>query len=185
MPASWSADIATVQHWPLRGSSQLICWRSTNSSSRSSRGCPLKSDGANRRLEKNCGDMEIQPTATGFPHPHSSGGGCCDSHFELAGDLPAVSRLLGDCAEEYLLPMLPPVCFETGRFTLTQSSWTAIRLCSRKWMSGQAAALAVRTDRRQFTTLTALRRLPSAGGPPSPLDFYLSWMSDIDFVPAL
>jgi hypothetical protein len=127
--------------------------------------------------------VEIQQTTPGFPHPHSSGcDGCGHSHIELAGDLPAVSRVLGDCAEENSLPMLPPVCFETGRFTLTQSSWTVIRYCSRKWMSGQAAALVLKTDRRQFTTLTALRELPGAGGPPSPLDFYLSWMSPC-FVP--
>ena len=50
-------------------------------------------------------------------------------------------------------------------------------------MSGQADALAVPTDRRQFTTPTALRKLPSAGGPSSPLDFYLSWMSPPDFPP--
>ena len=36
------------------------------------------------------------------------------------------------------------VCFEAGRFTQIQSSWTAL-CCSRKWMSGHAgypAALA-------------------------------------------
>src|SRR6185437_11966897 len=98
---------------------------------------------ARDRLRKNCGDVEIQITTSGFPHPHSSGScGCCRYfQFELAGDLPAGSRLLGDCAEEYLLPMLPSVCFETGRFTQTQSSWTVPRHRSRKWMSGQAAAL--------------------------------------------
>ena len=75
--------------------------------------------------------------------------------------------------------MLPPVCFQTGRFTLTQSSWTVLRRRSRKWMSGQAAALAARTDRSPFTTIRALRKLPSAGGPPSPLDLYLSWISPV------
>jgi len=62
-----------------------------------------------------------------------------------------------------------PGCFEAGRFTQTQSSWTAPR-CSRKWMSGHAGALAQSvTDRkRQIVVLlgpiTALQEtLPSAG----------------------
>jgi hypothetical protein len=75
--------------------------------------------------------------------------------------------------------MLPPVCFETGRFTQTQSSWTVLRYCSRKWMSGQAAALALLKDRRLVSAFSALRETPSAGGPASPLDFYLSWMSPV------
>ena len=78
--------------------------------------------------------------------------------------------------------MLPPVCFETGRFSLTQSSWTVIRHCSRKWMSGQAAALAPLHDRWRLANLSVLSTLrelslPSARRPPSPFDFYLSWMS--------
>jgi len=79
--------------------------------------------------------------------------------------------------------MLLTVCFEAGRFTLTQSSWTVLTHCSRKWMSGQAAALVQPSNRSQFdvivTSASALRdstRL-SAGGTPFPLDFYLSWMS--------
>lgn len=72
--------------------------------------------------------------------------------------------------------MLPSVCFEIGRFTQTQSSWTVVRYCSRKWMSGQVYALASAKDRQLVTSLSALRKYPSARGPASPLDFYLSWM---------
>jgi transposase-like protein len=70
-----------------------------------------------------------------------------------------------------------------GRFTLTQSSWTApARRCSRKWMSGHAAtALVLPSDRGQFRTLTIYAPgepiPPSQGESPFPLDFYLSWMS--------
>ena len=73
--------------------------------------------------------------------------------------------------------MRPPGCFETGRFALTQSSWTLLQHRSRKWMSDQAFALVLPADPRRFTINTALREFPSAGRPPSPLDFYLSWMS--------
>ena len=124
--------------------------------------------------------MEIQHTTTGFPHPHNSHCGY-ELYFELVSDPPAVPRPKGDCAKEFLLPMLPPGCFEAGRLTLTQSSWTVSRHCSRKWMSGQAAALAAREIEHSSSssTTTALRELIplSAGGTPSPLDFYLSWMS--------
>jgi hypothetical protein len=75
--------------------------------------------------------------------------------------------------------MLPSVCFEIGRFTQTQSSWTVLRYCSRKWMSGQVYALASAKDRQLVTSLSALRIHPSARGPASPLDFYLSWMSPV------
>jgi hypothetical protein len=48
-------------------------------------------------------------------------------------------------------------------------------------MSGQAAALAALNDRWPFANLTAASSLRdptlSARRPPSPLDFYLSWMS--------
>jgi hypothetical protein len=81
--------------------------------------------------------------------------------------------------------MLPSVCFEAGWFTLTQSSWTAPPRCSRKWMSGPAAALAEPNDRQHFVTpnfvATTLREFPSAWRPPSLLDFYLSWMSPVFF----
>jgi hypothetical protein len=78
--------------------------------------------------------------------------------------------------------MLLTVCIEAGRRTLTHTSWTVPAHGSRKWMSGQAAALAAIKDRRPFANLTVaspLRESPlqSARRPPSPLDFYLSWMS--------
>lgn len=75
--------------------------------------------------------------------------------------------------------MLPPVCFETGRFTLTQSSRTAFYDCSRKWMSGPAATWVIATDHRRFFKLIVptLRELPSTGKSPFFLDSYLSWMS--------
>src|SRR5260370_2870335 len=49
-------------------------------------------------------------------------------------------------------------------------------------MCGQAAALAATQDRTPFANLSAAHSLresslPSARRPPSPLDFYLSWMS--------
>ena len=78
--------------------------------------------------------------------------------------------------------MLLTVCIEAGRSTLTHTSWTGPAPVSRKWMSGQAAALATQKNRTPFTNLTALLTLrdltlPGAWRPPSPLDFYLSWMS--------
>src|ERR1039458_9432945 len=88
-----------------------------------------------------------------------------------------------DCAREFRFPIHPTVCFKVGRFTITQSSWTApSQRCSRKWMSGHAAiALVLLRDRGQFATLT-IRPLgepipPSQGESPFPLDFYPSWMS--------
>jgi hypothetical protein len=80
--------------------------------------------------------------------------------------------------------MLLTVCIEAGRKTLTHTSWTGLSFGSRKWMSGQAAALAARNDRRLlvcFNAVSTLRSatLPSERRPPSPLDFYLSWMSPI------
>src|SRR5215472_87326 len=51
------------------------------------------------------------------------------------------SSLALDCTTELLFPMCPYLCFEAGRFTQIQSSWTAL-CCSRKWMSGHADALA-------------------------------------------
>ena len=76
------------------------------------------------------------------------------------------------------------VCFLDGRFTQTQSSWTA-QCCSRKWMSGHANALAqIVTDRKkqiaaEFVRLTtALQEsLPSAGRVLFSLDKSLSWTS--------
>jgi hypothetical protein len=80
--------------------------------------------------------------------------------------------------------MLLTVCIEAGRSTLTHTSWPGLASSARKWMSGQAAALATRKDRTPFANLTAALSLrdstsPSASRPPSPLDFYLSWMSPI------
>ena len=46
--------------------------------------------------------------------------------------------------------MLLTVCIEAGRKTLTHTSWTGLAPVSRKWMSGQAAALAATKDRTPF-----------------------------------
>ena len=78
--------------------------------------------------------------------------------------------------------MLLTVCIEAGRSTLTHTSWNRLTPVSRKWMSGQAAALATLQDRRPFANLTATHPLRESNPlrdrrPPSPLDFYLSWMS--------
>jgi hypothetical protein len=80
--------------------------------------------------------------------------------------------------------MLLTVCIEAGRKTLTHTSWTGLAPVSRKWMSGQAAALAALNDRWLFLNSTAPPSLRdpdprSARRPPSPLDFYLSWMSPV------
>jgi hypothetical protein len=82
--------------------------------------------------------------------------------------------------------MCHTVCFEAGRFTQTQSSWTA--LCrSRKWMSGHAEADALAqfvTDRkRQIVqqlvgpTAALQEALRSAGRSVFSLDKPLSWTS--------
>jgi hypothetical protein len=97
-------------------------------------------------------------------------------------DPPADPCVLRDCARELRLPIHPIVCFKVGRFTLTQSSWTASRCCSRKWMSGHAAiALVLLKDRGQFESLIIYSLgesiLPGQGESPFPVDFYLSWMS--------
>ena len=98
-------------------------------------------------------------------------------------DPPAGPRLIRDCAREFRLPIHTIVCFEAGRFALTQSSWTTLtQRCSRKWMSGHAAyALVLTADRGQFTTRKLYTSgepiLPSRGKSPLSLDSYLSWMS--------
>jgi len=51
--------------------------------------------------------------------------------------------------------MLLTVCIEAGRKTLTHTSWIGLTPASRKWMSGQAAALAATQDRTQFANLSA------------------------------
>jgi hypothetical protein len=104
-------------------------------------------------------------------------------YVRSVSDPPAGPCVFVDCAREFRLPIHPTVCFKVGRFTLTQSSWTAsTRRCSRKWMSGHAAtALVSLRDRGQFATIT-IRPLgepipPSQGESPFPVDFYPSWMS--------
>jgi hypothetical protein len=92
-------------------------------------------------------------------------------------DSPPGPRVFGDCVRGLRLPIHLTVCFEAGRFTLTQSSWTAsARHCSRKWMSGYAAkALVLPRDRGQFGTLTICSLgepiLPSQGNLRFPLTF--------------
>ena len=103
-------------------------------------------------------------------------------YVRSVSDPPAGPCVVGDCAREFQLPIHPTVCFEVGRFTLTQSSRTASRRCSRKWMSGHAAiALVLLRDRGQFGTLIICPLgepiPPSQGESPFPVDFYLSWMS--------
>ena len=101
----------------------------------------------------------------------------------LVSDPPAVPRLSGAARRRSSLPMCPCACFEAGRFTQTQSSWTAVG-CSRKWMSGHAIALThYITDRKRSTValtvgfIHALQILQgSAGRVVFSLDKYLSWM---------
>ena len=88
------------------------------------------------------------------------------------------------CATGALAPVPPTHCFEAGRFTITQSSWTAVPRCSCKWMSGHAAiALVALKNRGQFGKTTNLTialgdSLPSnARKSPFSLDSYLSWMA--------
>jgi len=114
----------------------------------------------------------------------------CAALLRFASDPPAVPRRKGDCNREACLLMCHAVCFEAGRFTQTQSSWTA--LCrSRKWMSGHADADALTqfvTDRKRQIVqqlvgpTTALQKsLPSAGEVLFSLDKPLSWMSPFRF----
>ena len=79
------------------------------------------------------------------------------------------------------------VCFEAGRFTQIQSSWTALS-CSRKRMSGPANALTqFVTDRKRqigaqlVEPATALQESSplSAGEVLFSLDKSLSWMSPV------
>ena len=87
-------------------------------------------------------------------------------YVRSVSDPPAGPCVCRDCAREFRLPIHPIVCFKAGRFTLTQSSWTVSRRCSRKWMSGRAAiALVLLRDRGQFATFKYLlaRRTHSAG----------------------
>src|ERR1017187_4392259 len=108
---------------------------------------------------------------------------CVDTQ-RLVSDPPAVPRLSRTARRRSSLPMCQLACFEAGRLTQTQSSWTAL-CCSRKWMSGPADAWTqYKTDRkRSIVALTvgfihALQLLPgSAGRGVFSLDKYLSWMS--------
>ena len=113
----------------------------------------------------------------------STHSGYQSSYVQSVSDRPAGPRVFRGCARGFRLPIHLTVCFEAGRFTLTQSSWTAsARRCSRKWMSGHAGkALVLLSDRGQAKT----RTLGSSGEPSPqgqreslfPLDHYLSWMS--------
>jgi hypothetical protein len=113
----------------------------------------------------------------------STHSGYQSSYVQSVGDPPAGPRVFRGCARGLRLPIHLTVCFEAGRFTLTQSSWTAsARRCSRKWMSGHAGkALVLISGRGQLKTGT-LRSLGEPAPPgqresPFPLDHYLSWMS--------
>jgi hypothetical protein len=55
--------------------------------------------------------------------------------------------------------MLLTVCIEAGRRTLTHTSWTGPTHGSRKWMSGQAAALAVLRTAGRSRRLCEIRKL--------------------------
>ena len=107
------------------------------------------------------------------------------SSLRSVSDPPAGPRVSGDCARELPLPIHPTVCFEVGRFALTQSSRpTLTQRCSRKWMSGHAAyALVLSEDRGQFATPNLYpsgeHLPPSRRESPFPVDFYLSWMSPL------
>src|SRR3984885_5405997 len=104
-------------------------------------------------------------------------------YVRSVSDPPAGPRVFRGCARGLRLSIHLTVCFEAGRFTLTQSSWTAsARRCSRKWMSGHAAkALVLISDRGQPKTRTTCSlgepTPPGQRESPFPLDHYLSWMS--------
>ena len=120
----------------------------------------------------------------------STHSGYQSSYVQSVSDPPAGPRVFCGCARGLRLPIHLTVCFEAGRFTLTQSSWTAsARRCSRKWMSGHAGkAVVLISGRGQSKT----RNLCSRGEPvspgqresPFPLDHYLSWMPQNEFCPA-
>jgi hypothetical protein len=87
----------------------------------------------------------------------------------FASDPPAVPRVNGSAPRRLSLPMCHAGCFEAGRFTQIQSSWTAL-CCSRKSMSGSADTWAQSiTDRTEAVVATrppsALQEfLPSSAG---------------------
>ena len=96
----------------------------------------------------------------------STHSGYQSSYVQSVSDPPAGPRVFCGCARGLRLPIHLTVCFEAGRFTLTQSSWTAsARRCSRKWMSGHAGkAVVLISGRGQSKT----RNLCSRGEPVSP-----------------
>ena len=113
----------------------------------------------------------------------STHSGYQSSYVQSVSDPPAGPRVFRGCARGLWLPIHLTVCFEAGRFTLTQSSWTVpTRRCSRKWMSGHAGkALVLRSDRGRLKAKTIFSlgetTPPGQGKSPFPLDHYLSWMS--------
>ena len=133
-----------------------------------------RSDESGRVSLAGCSPAE--PASVSSTHPGYQ------SYVRSVSDPPAGPRVFCGCARGLRLPIHLTVCFEAGRFTLTQSSWTAsARRCSRKWMSGHAGkALVLISDRGQSKTrsLCSLGEpaSPGQGESPFPLDHYLSWM---------
>lgn len=80
-----------------------------------------------------------------------------DLSFESRAALlqPAVPRQLGEWAEELPLPNPLYRLYRGRRDTLTHTSRTGFTFGSRKWMSGQAAALVALNDRWPFANATA------------------------------
>ena len=155
------------------GRSQLV-----NRKGNSPKRIPLvthRSDESGRVSLAGCSPAE--PASVSSTHPGYQ------SYVRSVSDPPAGPRVFCGCARGLRLPIHLTVCFEAGRFTLTQSSWTAsARRCSRKWMSGHAGkALVLISDRGQSKTrsLCSLGEpaSPGQGESPFPLDHYLSWMS--------
>ena len=139
-----------------------------------------------RRALDRCGPFRRESHCDGRLRRENNHSLPCAAQRRFASDPPAVPRRKGDCTREAFLPMCLLACFEAGRFTQTQSSWTAPRR-SRKWMSGHADADALTqsaTDRKKQIVqqlgepTTALQEtLPSAGEVLFSLDKPLSWMS--------
>src|ERR1019366_6317514 len=138
----------------------------------------------NRRALDPCGPFCQRHSRDGRLRRENNHSLPCAAQLRFASDPPAVPRLGRTAPRRVSLPMCHFVCFEAGRFTQTQSSWTDSR-CSRKWMSGHADALAeFVTDRKKQIvgpfgrSTTALQEaLPSAGEVLFSLDKPLSWMS--------
>src|SRR6202453_5220546 len=143
---------------------------------------PSKTPLVTHRLDES-GRVFLAGCSSAEPASASTHSGYQNLYVRSVSGPPAGPCVFGDCARELRLLLHTTVCFEAGRFTLTQSSWTApARRCSRKWMSGHAAtALVLPSDRGQFRTLTICspgEPIPTGQGEsPFPLDFYLSWTS--------